>query len=66
MMSFGLVLLRELRDLVDVDPMVVAAHAIGHRLEPFARHVHRRAMCEMAAGGEVETNEGVARLQQAP
>ena len=57
-------LLGELAHLVDVDPMVVAAHAVGHWLEPFARHVHRRAMREMAAGGEVEPKEGVAGLQQ--
>ncbi len=57
-------LLGELAHLVDIDPMVVAAHAVGHWLEPFARHVHRRAMCEMSAGGEIQTKEGVARLQQ--
>ena len=43
---------------------VVAAHAIGHRLEPFARHVDRRAVGQMAAGGQVEAHEGVAGLQQ--
>ena len=66
MMSFGRCSLREPRDLVDVDAMVVAAHAVGHRLEPFARHVDRRAMGEMPAGGEVEAQEGVARAASAP
>ena len=44
--------------------LVVAAHAVGHRLEPFARHVDRRAVAEMAAGGEIEPHEGVAGLHQ--
>ena len=59
-----LVLLRELAHFVHVDSVVVAAHAIGHRLEPLARHVDRRAVAEMAAGGEVQPEEGVARLHQ--
>ena len=49
-----LVLLRKLAHLVHVDAVVVAAHAIRHRLEPLARHVDRRAVAEMAAGGEVQ------------
>ena len=44
--------------------MVVAAHAVGHRLEPAARHVDRRAMGQMAAGGEIEAHEGVAGRHQ--
>ena len=59
-----LVLLRQLAHLLHVDAVVVAAHAIGHRLEPLARHVDRRAVAEMAAGGEIEAHEGVARLHQ--
>ena len=35
-----------------------------HRLEPFAGHVDRRAVGQVAAGGEVEAHEGVAGLQQ--
>ena len=57
-------LARELGHLVHVDAMVVAAHAVGHRLEPLARHVDRRAVAEMAAGGEVEAEERVAGLHQ--
>ncbi len=64
MISFGLCSLGELRDLVHVDALVVAAHVVGHRLEPLARHVDRRAVGEMAAGGEIEPHEGVARLHQ--
>ena len=62
--DFRLVLLGEPLDLVHVDEVVVAAHAIGHDLEPVAGHVDRRAVGEMAAGGEVEPHEGVARLHQ--
>ena len=44
--------------------LVVAAHAVGDDLEPLARHVDRRAVGQVAAGGEVEAHEGVAGLQQ--
>ena len=60
----GPMLLGEPLDLLHVDEVVVAAHAIGHDLEPAARHVDRRAVGEMAAGGEVEPHEGVAGLHQ--
>ena len=39
-------------------------HAVAHDLEPLARHVDRRAVGEMAAGGEIEPHEGVAGLHQ--
>ena len=61
---FRLVLARQPRDLLHVDALVVAAHAVGHRLEPFARHVDRRAVGQMPAGGEIEPHEGVAGLHQ--
>ena len=38
--------------------------AIRNRLEPAAGHVDRRAVSEMAAGGEIEAHERVARLHQ--
>ena len=47
-----LVLLGEPLDLVIVDAVVVGAHAILHGVEPFAGEVGRRAVGEMAAGGE--------------
>ncbi len=59
-----LMLARQPRDLLDIDALVVAPHVIGHRLEPLARHVDRRAMREMPAGGEIEPHEGVAGLHQ--
>ena len=64
MISFGLCSRASLRDLVHVDALVVAPHAVGHRLEPFARHVDWRAVAEMAAGGEIEPHEGVAGRHQ--
>ena len=64
MISFGLCSRGEPRDLVIVDELVVAAHAVGHDLEPLARHVDRRAVGQVPAGGEVEAHEGVAGLHQ--
>ena len=59
-----LVLVRQPLDLVHVEQMVVLAHAVGDDLEPFAGHVDRRAVRQVAARIEVEAHEGVARLQQ--
>ena len=59
-----LVLARQLRDAVHVDPVRLAIDAIGDRLEPAPRHVDRRTVGEMAAGGEVEPHERFARLHQ--
>jgi hypothetical protein len=61
---FGPMLFGEPLDLLHVDEVIVAAHAVGHDLEPAARHVDRRAVSEMAAGGEVQPHEGVAGLHQ--
>ena len=60
----GLVLMGQLFHLLHVDALVVAAHGIGHGLEPLAGEVGRVAVGEMAARRQVETHEGVARLQQ--
>jgi hypothetical protein len=57
-------LAREFGDLVHVDALVLAPHAIGHRLEPFARHVDRRPMSQMPTGRQIEPHEGVAGLHQ--
>src|SRR5262249_56499548 len=51
------VLARELCHLVEVDTVVVAPHAVGYRLEPAPRHVHGRAVGQVAAGGKVEAQE---------
>jgi hypothetical protein len=58
--QLGLVLERERTDRVHVEPLVLAAHAIGHRVEPLAAHVDRRAVGQVSARGEVEPHEGVA------
>ena len=51
-------------DRIHVDELVFAAHGVMRGLEPLAGHVDRRAVGEMAAGGEIETHEGIAGLQQ--
>ena len=58
------VLLGQCTDLVHVYSVIVAAHAVRHHLEPLAGHVDRRAVGEMAAGGQIEAHEGVAGLHQ--
>ncbi len=62
--QLGLVLARLGGDLVHIEQMIFAAHAVAHDLEPFAGHVDRRAVREVAARIEVEAHEGIARLQQ--
>ena len=62
--QFRLHFLGAARDLVHIDDLVVAAHGVVLRLEPFAGDVDGRAMGEMAAGGEIEAHESVAGLQQ--
>ncbi len=62
--QFRLVGLRQRLDFVHVDAMVLAAHAVRNRLEPFARLVDRRAVRQMAARVEAEPHERVARLHQ--
>ena len=64
MISFGFTSSARRGDLVHVDDLVLAAHGVMLRLEPFAGHVHGRAVGEMAAGGEIEAHEGIAGLQQ--
>ena len=59
-----LVLFRDGSDFIHVDEVVLPAHRVGHRLEPFARLVDRRAVREMSAGSEVQPHERVARLHK--
>src|SRR5207244_5125313 len=58
------VLRREPLDLVEIDAVVVTAHAIGHHVEPLAGEIYRRAVGQVPAGREVEPHEGVARPHQ--
>ena len=62
--QFRLVLARQPGDALHVDALRLAVDAVGDRLEPAPRHVDRRAVGQMAAGGEVEPHERVARLHQ--
>ncbi len=57
-------LLGDPSNLVVVEELVLAPHAIRHDLEPLARNVDRRSVRQVAAGGEVEAHEGVAWLEQ--
>jgi hypothetical protein len=51
-------------DLVVIQPQVLLAHAILHRMEPLARLVRRRAMGQVAAGVQAHAQDGVAGLQK--
>ena len=57
MISFGLVLVGEPRQLVVVEPLVVLAHAVGHDLVELAREVERMAVREVPAVGEVHAED---------
>ena len=64
MISFGLCSRRQLRDGVVVEALVLLADAVVDGLEPLARQVRLGAVGQVAAGGEVHGEEGVAGLQQ--
>ena len=51
-------------DGVHVQKLVLAPHAIGHRLEPFAAHVDGRAMGQMPARRQIQPHESIARIEQ--
>ena len=58
------VLLSQPLDLVEIDAGVFAPDAVLHGIEPLARQVGRRAVGEMAAGGERHAHDRIARLAQ--
>ena len=62
--QLGPVFTRQLRDLLHVQPLILAPHAVEYRLEPFSAHVHRRAVSEMPARGQIQAHDGVARIEQ--
>ena len=64
MISFGRCSAASSVDRVVVEPLVLRAHAVVHRLEPLARHVRLGAVGQVPAGGEVHREERVARLHQ--
>ncbi len=61
---FGLCLMGEPLDLVEIDPLIVAPNTVGHGLEPLARIIDRGAMGEMSASRTVHAHERVARLHE--
>ena len=62
--QLGLVFAGQGRDLVHVNALVVLAHRVGDRLEPFAGIIGGMAVGEMAARRQVQAHEGVARIEQ--
>ena len=58
------VLLGEARDLVHVDPQVLAADVVGDRVVELAGDVDLHPVAEVAAVVERQPEEGVARFQQ--
>ena len=65
MISFGFCLRQPLQLLI-VENAVLLAHAVLHRVEPFAGHVGRGAMGEMPASGQRHAEDGIARLAPGP
>ena len=55
-----LVLPRQPLELVDVDALIVSAHAVMNGPEPFAGEIWRRAMRQVSAAGERQTKDRVA------
>ena len=64
MISRGRCCAGEVAQLVEVDPVVLAADAVADRLEPLAGEVGRRAVGQVAAGGERHAEHGVAWLSE--
>ena len=49
---------------VHVDNLRIAGDAVGHRIEPFARHVNWRSVGQMPASREIKPHKRIARLKQ--
>ena len=58
-----LVLVRQTLHLVVID-LFLLVQAVGHHIEPAARHVDRRAVREVTAHGQRHAQDGVTRLGQ--
>ncbi len=61
--QLGLGFMRQALHGVVVDGLV-RVQAVAHHLEPFAAHVQRHAVGEVAAFGQAHAHDGVAGLQQ--
>jgi hypothetical protein len=64
MISFGLCSRARRSTSSKVDQVVVGPHAVLDGVEPLARLVGRRAVGQVAAGGEAHAHDRVARLEQ--
>jgi hypothetical protein len=62
--ELGLVLMGEPLDLVHIQQVIIAAHAVRHDVEPLAAHVDRRTMGQVPARIEIKAHERIAGLQQ--
>ena len=51
-------------DLVKIDQRILGPHPVSNRAKPFAGDVGRRAVRQMAAGGERHAENCVTRLEQ--
>ena len=51
-------------DLGEIDSAVLGAHAVGRGAEPFTRQIRRRAVRQVAAGGERHAEDWVAGRQK--
>ena len=60
----GTVLLGQALHLVVVDGLGLHVQPVRNHVEPLAREVHRRAVGQVAAHGEVHAEDGVARIQR--
>ena len=59
----GPVLVGQIRQSLEVDPLVAVADAVADEVVPLAAHVHRRPVREVTALVEPHAEHGVARLQ---
>ena len=64
MISFGFSVARQAFQFLVVQQPVVAPHAVLDGAEPLAGQVGRRAVGQVAAGGQAHAQDRVARLQQ--
>ncbi len=62
--QFGSAFFRQPFDLVEIDASVFLAHAVLHRVEPFAGQRRRGAVRQMPARGQGHAHQRVPRLQQ--
>ena len=62
MIILGLCSVGEARHLVVIDPLVFAAHAVGHDLVGLAGKIERMPVRQVAAVRQIHSQDGVAGL----